>query len=92
MAGGVALLLQDEPNLTPDQVKYRLMSTANKNWAGYSSARAGAGYLDVLAAVSGTSTNGANTNLTGLSIAKDLACMPTRSYATPWLGNMGAFW
>jgi len=29
VSGAVAILLQDEPNLTPDQVKYRLMTTAN---------------------------------------------------------------
>ena len=28
VTGAVALLLQDEPDLTPDQVKYRLMATA----------------------------------------------------------------
>ena len=56
VSGAVALLLQDEPTLTPDQVKYRLLSTANKNWAGYDPARAGAGYLDIYAAVYGTST------------------------------------
>ena len=32
VSGAVALLLQDEPNLNPDQVKYRLMATANQNW------------------------------------------------------------
>ena len=61
VSGAVALLLQDEPNLNPDQVKYRLTATANKNWAGYNAAKAGAGYLDVLAAVNGTSTESANT-------------------------------
>jgi serine protease AprX len=35
VSGAVALLLQDEPNLTPDQVKYRLVTTANYNWSGY---------------------------------------------------------
>lgn len=63
VAGAVALLLQDEPNLTPDQVKHRLMTTANKDWPGYSAARAGAGYLDVYAAVMGTTTQSANTGL-----------------------------
>ena len=36
VSGAAALLLEDEPDLTPDQVKYRLMSTANRNWRGYS--------------------------------------------------------
>jgi serine protease AprX len=64
VAGAVALLLEDEPNLTPDQVKYRLMATAGKNWANYDSQKAGAGYLDVYAAVKGTSTQSANTGVT----------------------------
>lgn len=60
VSGAVALLLQDEPGLTPDQVKYRLMATANKSWPGYDAAKAGAGYLDVYAAVNGTTTHSAN--------------------------------
>jgi serine protease AprX len=63
VSASAALLLQDEPNLTPDQVKYRLMATANKNWPGYNSTKAGAGYLDVYAAVKGTTTQSANTGL-----------------------------
>jgi serine protease AprX len=66
VAGAAALLLQDEPNLTPDQVKYRLKATAvksTKTWPGYNSAKAGAGYLDVKAAVLGTTTASANTNI-----------------------------
>jgi serine protease AprX len=61
VSGAVALLLQDEPNLTPDQVKYRLMATANKAWPGYNATTAGAGYLDIFAAVRGTTTQSANT-------------------------------
>jgi serine protease AprX len=64
VAAAAALLLQDEPKLTPDQVKYRLKATANKSWAGYNSSTAGAGYLDVYAAVTGTTTQSANTNIT----------------------------
>ncbi len=63
VSGAVALLLQDEPNLTPDQVKYRLMATANKTWPGYNATKAGAGYLDIYAAVHGTTTQSANTGL-----------------------------
>lgn len=63
VSGAVALLLQDEPSLTPDQVKYRLMSTANKKWGAYNPNKAGAGYLDVYAAITGTSTASANTGL-----------------------------
>lgn len=54
-AGAVALLLQDEPNLNPDQVKYRLMSTAHEFGAG-----SGAGYLDVYDAVTSDSSQSAN--------------------------------
>ena len=60
VSGAVALLLQDEPGLTPDQVKFRLMSTANRAWPGYDPTRAGAGYLDIYAAVNGASTDRAN--------------------------------
>jgi serine protease AprX len=63
VSGVVALLLQDEPSLNPDQVKYRLMSTANQNWGGYDAAKSGAGYVDANAAVTGTSTQSANTNI-----------------------------
>ena len=64
VSGAVALLLQDEPNLTPDQVKYRLMATANKTWPGYNATTAGAGYLDIYAAVNATTTQSANTGIT----------------------------
>jgi len=63
VSASIALLLQDEPTLTPDQVKYRLMTTANKSWAGYTTARSGAGYLDVYAAVVATTTQSANTGI-----------------------------
>ena len=64
VTGAVALLLQDEPNLTPDQVKYRLMATANTSRAGYDPAKAGAGYLDIYAAVYSVTTEAANSGLT----------------------------
>jgi serine protease AprX len=63
VSAAVALLLQDEPGLTPDQVKYRLMATANKSWPGYNTTRSGAGYLDINAAVLGSTTQSANTGL-----------------------------
>ena len=63
VSGAVALLLQDEPGLNPDQVKYRLMATANQSWAGYNATTAGGGYLDVDAAVNGTTTETANTGI-----------------------------
>jgi serine protease AprX len=63
VSGAAALLLQGEPNLTPDQVKYRLTATANKSWPGYDAAKAGAGYLDIYAAVHGPTTESANTGM-----------------------------
>jgi serine protease AprX len=62
VSGAVAILLQSEPNLTPDQVKYRLTTTANKIWTGYSSTKAGAGYLDIYAAIKTKTTTSANIN------------------------------
>lgn len=63
VSGAVAILLQDEPTLTPDQVKYRLITTANKDWGGYDASTAGAGYLDIYSAVYATTTQTANTGL-----------------------------
>ena len=63
VSGAVALLLQDEPNLNPDQVKYRLTATANKSWTGYNATKAGAGYLDVYAAVQRYIHTDANTGV-----------------------------
>jgi len=57
-AGAIALLLQDEPGLNPDQVKQRLMTTARPFFDG-----SGAGYLDIHAAVNGDSTHSANTGI-----------------------------
>lgn len=73
VSGAVALLLQSNPKLTPDQVKYRLKATALKStpqgiwdkrtpWTGYNPTIAGAGFLDIQAAVTQTSITGkANT-------------------------------
>jgi serine protease AprX len=63
VSAAAALLLQDEPGLTPDQVKYRLMATAKKSWTVYNATKSGAGYLDIYAAVRGTTTNNANTGV-----------------------------
>ena len=67
VSGAAALLIQQEPFLTPDQVKARLMKTATKEFPTFSTATdpltgqtytsqydiftIGAGYLDVLAAL-----------------------------------------
>ena len=52
VAGTIALLLQDEPDLTPDQVKYRLMETAGKVGKGK--------YLDAYAAITIPTIESAN--------------------------------
>ena len=62
VAGAAALLLQREPQLTPDQVKFRLLRTAARDrWPGYTVSKAGAGYLDVYAALHTATTDSANT-------------------------------
>ena len=65
VAGAVALLLQSDSNLTPDQVKYRLKATAvhDSRWPAYNSARAGAGLLDIYAAVHSNTNASSNTGL-----------------------------
>jgi serine protease AprX len=65
VSGAAALLLQDEPRLTPDQVKYRLMATAvhDSRWPAYNAGSAGSGYLDIYAAVHGSTTGSANTGI-----------------------------
>jgi serine protease AprX len=55
VTGAVALLLQAEPNLTPDQVKYRLLN-ASASLQGYP-------YVDVYAALTTHTTESANTGL-----------------------------
>jgi serine protease AprX len=63
VTGAVALLLQDEPNLTPDQVKYRL-THASRTVMGWDGQKQVAyPYLDVYAAVTGTSAESANEGL-----------------------------
>ena len=60
VSGAAALLLQSNPSLSPDQVKYRLMSTASKSWDGYNAAQAGAGIVDIDAAIHATTLEAAN--------------------------------
>jgi serine protease AprX len=57
VTGAAVLLLQDEPELTPDQVKYRLIDSDRFIGGGYA-------YLDIYAAVIGNSTESANTGIT----------------------------
>ncbi|MEJ2748807.1 MAG: S8 family serine peptidase, partial [Anaerolineae bacterium] len=58
VAGAAALLLQAEPNLTPDQVKYRLMHTARTIDGIFSGDDFP--YLDVYTAVTTSTTESAN--------------------------------
>jgi serine protease AprX len=63
VSGAAALLLQDEPNLTPDQVKYRLMNAANKIvpiWLDAIMDKTVYPYLDVYTAVNSPTTESAN--------------------------------
>ena len=62
VAGAVALLLQDEPDLTPDQVKYRLTHTG-PTIKGSDGDPNSYPYLDVYAAVTDTTTESANTGI-----------------------------
>jgi serine protease AprX len=60
VTGTVALLLQDEPGLTPDQVKYRLLNTAGSI---KDSNRVLWPYLNTYNSVTDTTTQSANTGL-----------------------------
>ncbi len=65
VSGAVALLLDAEPSLNPDQVKYRLKHTAAKAglWPAYDATRAGAGYLNIYRALRTPTQETANTRL-----------------------------
>ena len=63
VSGAAALLLQAEPNLTPDQVKYRLMNTGNTItplWFDAILDKTVYPYLDVYTAVTTPTTESAN--------------------------------
>ena len=83
VSGIAALMLSDDPNLTPDQVKYRLMQTARPQFAETSGAAAysiwqqGAGRVWADNAVSTNIEGEANL---GLDIAADLAGTNARHY------------
>jgi serine protease AprX len=63
VSGAAALLLQSNPALNPDQVKYRLMASANKSWGSYNPVQAGGGSVDAYAAVFTATSEGANLGL-----------------------------
>ncbi len=74
VSGIVALLLQDEPNLTNNQVKARLIGTAkiatlNDGQAAYSMWQQGAGKVVPTAVVDGSNTGSANA---GMDLSTDL--------------------
>jgi serine protease AprX len=61
VSGAVALLLQDEPDLTPDQVKFRLMNSTSRSLSNDGGTVA---YLDINAAVNGSTSESSNFDLT----------------------------
>ena len=63
VSGAVALLLQAEPNLTPDQVKYRLMNTGGIIYGDYSGSNGDFAYLDVYDLLTTPTTESANTGI-----------------------------
>ena len=74
VSGAVALLLQAEPWLLPDQVKCKLVSTARPAYekdgtTAYSAFQQGAGLIDITAALSGRDYRCANE---GLDVTADL--------------------
>lgn len=83
VSGVVALMLQNQPTLTPDEVKCKLVSSAHPavNSSGalaYTVFQQGAGEIDAYSAVLNPNTNCANS---GLDIAADLA--GTEHFAGP---------
>lgn len=61
VSGAVALLLQDEPSLTPDQVKYRLLNSTSRNLTDDEGNTFP--YLDAYAAVHNSSNEVTNTGI-----------------------------
>ncbi len=96
VSGIVALILQANPDLTPDQVKYRLLSTARpaidpgSNEPIYSIWEQGAGLVDAEQAIFATTTEWANQ---GLDIAQDLDPSSPEHYwgYTTWDETSGEF-
>jgi serine protease AprX len=86
VSGVVALILARHPNLTPDQVKYRLLASAlpavtPDGQPAYSIWQQGAGRVNAYQAVYGSYTGAANQ---GLNIAADLSGSQHFSGLTRW--------
>jgi serine protease AprX len=95
VSGAAALLLQQNPTMTPDQVKARLMKTAWKGFGHYTSAKdnhgnsynlqhdifaIGAGFVDVAAALASTDLAPSNV---GAAVSPTVSFDPTTQEA--WL-------
>jgi subtilisin family serine protease len=97
VSGIVALMLQANPELTPDQVKYRLLATARPAVDAetaeplYTIWEQGAGLVDAEQAVLTTTLRAANV---GMDIALDLDPDSTEHYwgYTTWDEASGEFW
>ncbi len=89
VSGVVALMIDDDPTRTPDEVKCKLMDSAQAavdgNDLAFSPFQQGAGLIDAPGAVASTRTGCANV---GLDVAKDLA--GTEHYAGPVLWDATA--
>src|SRR6266566_5092341 len=101
VSGAAALLLQQNPNLTPDQVKARLMKTASKNFPVdstvtdpttgitytdyYDIFTIGAGYLDIAAALS-------NNDLTDASAVSPTAAFDPTTQSVSLVTGTSVVW
>ena len=63
VTGAVALLLQNEPDLTPDQVKYRLLHSGSSIEGELEDDAHTFAYLDVFAVITNNTTESANTGI-----------------------------
>ena len=82
VAGAVAILLEEEPGLSPDQVKYRLMETASHPFEMALETPAADGstlfrpaYMDIRAAVEGTTVAKANEGVMPNRVLAKMAMM-----------------
>ena len=101
VAGAAALMLQANPTLTPDLIKARMMKSAYKGFASYSSSwdawgnqytsqadlfTYGAGYLDIAAALQNTDV-GTGTALSPTAVYNPSTRTVSLSYGTLAVGN-----